>query len=1179
MQKKRLTKLVQRLACGTLSGLLLAGSLPATVSAASSEIWSGYPGVDQLPAVSTISNPFEFFDAANDPNGDGYVSTTAEWEARKLEIQDLVQRYWLGYRWPTQAEDVVGERKTMDDPNTISVGGYFGWGSTTLNLGEVFQQLMETLKTSDVEIRQITPAPGGWGADTLGDITTTIPQVSNPDDAVELEAAAIQAWNAGYYVPYTNWGSQVYAIMKTSTGEITDAPGLTKPVEHNVITITNPDTGVEASFYIDINMPTEAQIVAAWGSVDAKVPAIIEIGNVLSSTHIDELKEAGYAEIVFTPTTIYPDDSEASDGINRDGVYTTLYPYDKDKYEYASGALMAWGWAVSQIISALEQPTPEVDANGSSWGDVLGIDPTRTVVTGHSRNGKAAMFAAAFDERISVCMPSEPGGSGIQSYRYKVEGKIFGFDAYTKADRVYGKTEIPTVSYGKGNSWFPEQAANFLNKDNQLPFDSDEIIALVAPRPFLVTTGIDTHWLGNEGGVAAVQAAAEVYEYIGQNDTEKNNIAVRARQSDHVFYNRDFPFMLAVMDREFKQDNSDTMLHVQDLFPTDNGSLNGMSYPAQDYDNVSEFNAYPFDINSSYLPWSSANKYSLWTAQESFLSGHAVTIVAHSDAPDVDLYLPDGTTKLDATSHNDDAFTFTLTAEESVLGRYELRTNGNGKDQRNVFFSSMTLSDALRHAPSKGDEGEENRLIGFASRLSNTASDAPSVYIDGQKVTMNFTPNRFPDEETTLLEYGVQFHDKLFARIADGWSESKTFHVQNLKFVAMPEYTFEISLNDITASAANNGKDGAASFTKPISWNVSQFNNGPSSEWPLVPDTAAEKDVVNGGGTVTRPTAPAQTTTAFDTQVLSTNVTATSTHVNLTLSFNEALNKGQYGFGLDVAERWTTTWNDAGTQVVLSIAKSDITTTGTAGSLIIFRLMDLDENLIGGPVEVPFVLPAADGGEVPPQTPDTGATPTEPTVKVNADGGASNVEFRASQLPTGVAVSDVKLLAAQQDASGVPAKAAAATLAAAKDLPAVKGITVYDLGLLLKATGKEVSFTGSVKVILPIPSGYSNFLRVFHVADDGSMTEVPAVINGTNMELTLSHFSYYAIVDFASSAGQLPAVLKANGTTETAAPVTTPANGSNTEDTTKNPKTGAVAIPLLAVLLPAAGVLAFRRKK
>ena len=83
---------------------------------------------------------------------------------------------------------------------------------------------------------------------------------------------------------------------------------------------------------------------------------------------------------------------------------------------------------------------------------------------------------------------------------------------------------------------------------------------------------------------------------------------------------------------------------------------------------------------------------------------------------------------------------------------------------------------------------------------------------------MSFTPERFKTEETTLLEYGILFHDPLFIRIAnEGWDASKTFHIKNLKFVTIPGFTFEISFGNIKASAANNGKDQAAAFTQPIS--------------------------------------------------------------------------------------------------------------------------------------------------------------------------------------------------------------------------------------------------------------------------------------------------------------------------------------------------------------------------
>jgi len=189
--------------------------------------------------------------------------------------------------------------------------------------------------------------------------------------------------------------------------------------------------------------------------------------------------------------------------------------------------------------------------------------------------------------------------------------------------------------------------------------------------------------LGNEGGVAAVQAASEVYAYIGKNEIEKTNIAIRARQSDHMLYNRDVPFIIAIMDREFKQ-NDDKTLHVKDLFPDGTG-LGAMSYPARDYSYVSEFNSYPFDINSSYLPWSRPDKYVLWTAQENFLVGYPITITAYSNAPDVKLILPNGI-EINPAKHEGEEFIFELNAEQAIYGRYELRTVGSDKENRSVFL-------------------------------------------------------------------------------------------------------------------------------------------------------------------------------------------------------------------------------------------------------------------------------------------------------------------------------------------------------------------------------------------------------------------------------------------------------------------------------------------------------------
>ena len=905
----------------------------------------GYPGIDELPATDTIPDPFKFFDASNDPTGDGYVSTPEEWDARREEIRDLVQHYWLGYQWPTAPEDVSGGSLPKEIPNTVSFGGFMGMGGATINVGEEFIKLVEAIQADGVTVDETT-----YGPET---------------DADSAQALAIDAWNAGYSVHWKaagwwGWGAgEGDAVMKDQTGEI-DAdsiPGSTKIVYYNTIVIENPDNGAEARFEITVSVPTAEQKLAVWGDENALVPVVIGISGV-GAFSAANLNPQGYALITFTPTDIYPDDSSASDGISRSGVYTTLYPYDADVYEYASGALMAWGWAVSQIISAMEQPSA-TDGFDGTYGEELGIDPTRTVVTGHSRYGKAAMFAAAFDDRISICCPSEPGGSGIQSNRYKVEGKIFNWNTsyYPKADRVYGKTETPTVSYGSGNSWFPDTAEMFVNRDHQIPFDSDEIIALVAPRPFFVVSGIDTHWLGNEGGVASVLAAAEVYDYIGATEIEKTNIAVRCRQSDHQFYPQDFCFALAIMDREFKQDESDTTLHVQDLFP-DGMNYSSMSYPAADYDYLSDITSHPFEISSYYMPWSNANKYVLWTAQDNFLTEHDVTITANSDAPDVDLYTPDGA-KIDASRHSGEIFTFELSADQAVYGRYELRTVGSDKENRSVYFSAISLSDALRHGTTKGDEGEENRVLGFSSRLANTEQNPPTVYINGVATDMSFTANRFPDEETTLMSYGIQFHDKLFARIADeGWDETGTFGVKNLKFVTLPGYTFEFSMADIYAFSANSGKEGAAKFTKAISWPVERYNNGDAEVWPPIPNTRDERQILNLGGLVVRPEAPEAWTTDFDATVTSISAQQDGDQVTISIQFSEALNTGEYAFGLDVASEWETAWNEEGDMLMITMQAADVSDAEEA-NIIIFRLMNLDGNLISGPMELSVAMPAS----------------------------------------------------------------------------------------------------------------------------------------------------------------------------------------------------------------------------
>ena len=997
--------------------LLLFPLFPSSILASTGVIWQGYKGVGELPEIDTIPNPFQFFDARNDPDGDGFVTTPQEWEHRRNEIRDLVQRYWLGYRWETPADSVTGATYHTRESNEIVLG--FDWPpfftATRYNLGEEFRKLADRLMEETVEVREITNSGPG----------DVIKRAGPAGSAEEAEDLAIELWNAGYALPYTFFGTTYYARLVDYTGPITEPPALDRPAAYYYVNIERKETNAGEKFRIYLNLPDANQRLQAWKDASASVPIVIDIGSTLSAGQIQVLNQQGYGYVRFNPTDIYADSQSQTP--DRDGLYTRLYPYNKDVYEYASGALMAWGWAVSQIITALERPT-EYDPS-STWGEELGIDPSRTVVIGHSRFGKSAIFAGAFDDRIDIVVASEPGGSGIQSYRYKVEGKIFNFNVYPKADRVYGKTEIPTISYGGGSSWFPETAGHFVNKDNRLPFDSSDIIALIAPRPFFATTGIDAHWLGNEGAVAAIQAAAEVYEFVGANDRERHNIAIRARQSDHLFYNRDVPFMIAIMDREFKQGPGDPTLHVRDLFPTGDDTLGNISYPDRDYANVSDMTSHPFDINSSYLPWSRPGKYTLWTRQETILAGYPAVIEAHSDAPAVALILPDKR-KITGVAEGEGKFVFRLTGEQTPYGRYELRTVGEDKTNKSVFFSAVSLADALRHATSKGDEGEENRLIGFSSRLANDRNDPPIILVDGKPVTLSFTPERFKAEETTLLEYGIQFHDKLFARIAnEGWDASKTFHIRNLKFVPIQGFTFELSFGNIYASAQNDGKEGAALFTQPISWSVERFNNGPAGVWPEIPDNLTEKQALLNGEVIVRPEAPPPKPGDFKVEVEKAEFVRDSDSAAVVITFSDALDVREFGIGMD-QPAWTTSWDKDGRSLKLTLDDPD--PKADRINVILFRLKDLEGNLLPGPKVLTVQVPASGGSPQPggPQPggsqpggsrPDAGGGP-----QPGGDGGLQPVVLDPERLPESAGGKRIVELEPGQSAVQIPTELASA---------------------------------------------------------------------------------------------------------------------------------------------------------
>ncbi|MGB8261959.1 MAG: hypothetical protein WCE75_16485, partial [Terracidiphilus sp.] len=126
------------------------------------------------------------------------------------------------------------------------------------------------------------------------------------------------------------------------------------------------------------------------------------------------------------------------------------------------GALRAWAWGASRALDYLETDKA--------------VDAKQVGIEGHSRFGKTALVAMAYDPRFAIAYSSSSGEGGAKLYRH-----IFGeqMDSLASADLYH---------------WF---AGNFVRYGGpktpaDLPVDNHELIALSAPRPVFVGAGAST---------------------------------------------------------------------------------------------------------------------------------------------------------------------------------------------------------------------------------------------------------------------------------------------------------------------------------------------------------------------------------------------------------------------------------------------------------------------------------------------------------------------------------------------------------------------------------------------------------------------------------------------------------------------------------------------------------------
>ena len=200
---------------------------------------------------------------------------------------------------------------------------------------------------------------------------------------------------------------------------------------------------------------------------------------------VEEITDRGYALVSVRYTDML---SESHYGRFIDGFATYFGVTKENRKPDTWGRIGMWAYGASRIMDYLETRED--------------LDYKHTALIGHSRLGKTALWASAQDERFWCTISNDSGYGGAATSKGGTPESEKARDFADDRNAVW--------------DWFCNNFMNYVDKENEKPYDQSWLLACIAPRLLYVGSAAEDFWADPTSEFVSTLWASQAWELLGK---------------------------------------------------------------------------------------------------------------------------------------------------------------------------------------------------------------------------------------------------------------------------------------------------------------------------------------------------------------------------------------------------------------------------------------------------------------------------------------------------------------------------------------------------------------------------------------------------------------------------------------------------------------------------------------